>query len=317
MDISFHYPPELLKLLIETVPKLCKSKKDLLLFFRGSGVGRETLEPYESLLQSDKGAFNKYNVTREILTEVNAQGEKSLGVRREILKRVTHFDDFSVCWESDQAPARGLVAQIRDLVNIKDSFTRMNLEREKERQERREASQKEVADKTKEGKNGGNSSQVFRSFSEPNPYKRGKAIEGILNEYFSLSGILISEAITVKGDERAGVVEQIDGVIQLRGQLYLVEVKWEQETLGREKIAPHLVRVFSRGLAGGVIISYSDYSAAAITDCREALRDKIVILCMLDEFVKAIEREADLSSFLAAKIDAAIIHKNPFFRPPQ
>ena len=47
--------------------------------------------------------------------------------RREILNRVTRFDDFSVCWESDQATARGLVAQVRDLVNVKDSFTRMNL----------------------------------------------------------------------------------------------------------------------------------------------------------------------------------------------
>ncbi len=125
--------------------------------------------------------------------------------------------------------------------------------------------------------------------------------------------ILVSEAITVKGDEGAGIVEQIDGIIQLRGQLFLVEVKWEQETIGREKTAPHLVRVFSRGLAGGVIISYSDYSSAAINDCKEALRDKIVVLCKLDEFVRAIEREADLSSIFATKIDAAVIHKNPFF----
>ena len=33
--------------------------------------------------------------------------------------------------ESDQLKARGLVSQIRQVVNVKDSFTRMNLERER------------------------------------------------------------------------------------------------------------------------------------------------------------------------------------------
>ena len=136
MEIIFHYPPELLQLLIETVPKLCKSKKDLLLFFQGAGVSRELLAPYETLLRTNKAGFNKYQVARELLTKLNELGERSLRERREILKRVTQFDDFSVCWELEQAPARCLVAQIRDLVNVKDSFTRMRLEREQERKQR-------------------------------------------------------------------------------------------------------------------------------------------------------------------------------------
>jgi hypothetical protein len=314
MDTSFQYPPELLKLLIEAVPKLCKSKKDLLLFFQGAGVKHETLKPHESILEADKKSFNKYHVTRDVLTKLNENGDKSLSERREILKRITHFDDFSVCWESDQAAARGLVAQIRDLVNVKDSFTRMNLEREKERQERIGVSQREVIEQHKRKSLIAEiRRQFFALFSEVNPYKRGKAVEAVLNQYFAFNGILVSEAITVKGDPGTGIVEQIDGVIQLRGQLYLVEMKWEQETLGREKVASHLVRLFSRGLAGGIFISYSDYSAASITDCREALRDKIVVLCKLQEFVKAIEQETDIKRLLEAKIDAAIIHKNPLF----
>jgi restriction system protein len=145
MDIVFHYPPELLKLLIETVPKLCKSKKDLLLFFQGAGLSRELLAPYESLLRTNREAFSKYHVTRELLTALNEKGEKTLRERREILNRVTRLEDFSVCWESDQAAARGLVAQVRDLVNVKDSFTRMNLEREKERRQRVEVAEREAA----------------------------------------------------------------------------------------------------------------------------------------------------------------------------
>lgn len=148
-----------------------------------------------------------------------------------------------------------------------------------------------------------------------NPYKRGKALEGVLNRYFKVSGISVSEAITLTGDAGSGVIEQIDGVVQLRGQLFLVEVKWEQETLGRDKVSSHLVRVFSRGLAGGIFISYSDYSSGAYKDCKEALRDKVIVLCRLDEFVRALEEGTDLTEILHRKIDAAIINKDPHFTP--
>jgi hypothetical protein len=316
MDIIFHYPPELLQLLIDAIPKLCKGKKALLLFFEGAGVGQAELDPFHRLLKENKEGFNKYPVTRELLTKLNKMGEASLRERREIVKRVTEFNDFSLCYENDQAAARGLVAQIRDLVNVKDSFTRINLEREKERQERLEPVRRAAEERaTRKIELGEIRRQFFALFSESNPHKRGKAVEAVLNQYFQFSRILVSEAIAVRGDAAGGIVEQIDGVIQLRGQLYLVEMKWEKETLGRDKVASHLVRVFGRSLAGGIIISNSEYSDAAVNDCRDALRQKVIILCKLEELVRAIERETELSAILEAKIDAAIIHKNPLFVP--
>lgn len=316
MDIIFHYPPELLELLVDTSPKLCKGKKTLLLFFEGAGVGKEDLKPFNNLLSENKDEFNKYRVARELLTTLNQRGEASLRERREIVKRVTEFSDFSLCYENDRAAARGLVAQIRDLVNVKDSFTRINLEREKERQERLEPQRRAADEKAKrKAELAEIRNQFFALFAESNPHKRGKAIEAVLNRYFRFSSILISEAIAIKGDMGAGIIEQIDGVIQLRGQPFLVEMKWEKETLGREKVASHLVRVFGRNLAGGIIVSNSDYSEAAIQDCREALRQKTIVLCKLEELVRVIEREENLVAFFEAKIDAAVIHKNPLFVP--
>lgn len=90
----------------------------------------------------------------------------------------------------------------------------------------------------------------------------------------------------------------------------MVEVKWEQKVLGREKVSSHLVRVFSRGFAGGIFISYSDYSAGAYQDCKEALREKVIVLCRLEEFVRTLEDDVDLSDFLQEKIVAAIINKS-------
>src|SRR5206468_576430 len=46
------------------------------------------------------------------------------------------FTNFDTCWPSDQLKAKGLVASIREVVNQKDSFTRMNQAREDERRAR-------------------------------------------------------------------------------------------------------------------------------------------------------------------------------------
>jgi hypothetical protein len=57
-----------------------------------------------------------------------------------------------------------------------------------------------------------------------------------------------------------GIVEQIDGVVELDGRLYLVEVKWWHDPLGPGDVAQHLVRVFNRGHARGIFIAASGCS---------------------------------------------------------
>jgi hypothetical protein len=69
VNIIFHYPPDLLSLLIETLPRLCKTKKDLLVFFQGAGVDRGLLSSYEALLKTNRDAFKKPIVAREFLNQ--------------------------------------------------------------------------------------------------------------------------------------------------------------------------------------------------------------------------------------------------------
>jgi len=315
MDVIFHYPPELLVLLIEVLPKLCKSKKDLLLFFKGAGVSREVLEPYERLLLTDKDSFAKYPVTREILTNINEQGEKALRIRRELLKRITEFDDFSVCWEKDQAPARGLVAQIRDLINVKDSFTRMRIEKDQEKRQR--LAQQEsaaIATKQKRDRQLAVRDELFALFNEKDAHKRGKALEKALTNLFDCFEMLVREAFTIKGKCGDGVIEQIDGLVELDGHLYLVEVKWWNTPIGSSDIAPHLVRVFNRGgQARGLFISYTDFTSPAIAHCRDALSNgAVVVLSTLQEIVSCLNRESDLKQWLKTKVNAAIVDKQPY-----
>ncbi|MFW8341600.1 restriction endonuclease, partial [Klebsiella pneumoniae] len=62
-------------------------------------------------------------------------------------------------------------------------------------------------------------------------------------------------------------------------------------------------------------ISASDYTEPAILTAREFLQHKVVVLSTLHEIVRLLEQQDDLSEFFTKKVQAAQIHKNPYFCP--
>lgn len=315
MDITFHYPPELMTLLIDVIPLLNKSKKDVFLFFKGAGVAESIMGTPFQQWKKDKNSITKFDIVRQILTELNAKGEACLRERREVLKRVIEYESFSSCWPTDQLKARGLVAEIQKVVNVKDSFTRMAKERETENQLHKANKQAEIEKVKKRSEEIAKvKSDLFSLFSEGNKHKRGKSLEGILNSLFNIYNILIREAFSVSGNDKEGIVEQIDGVIELEGHLYFVEMKWWKDPIGVPEISQHLVRVYHRAESRAVIISASEFTEPAITTCKQALQQKVVVLCALQEIVMLLERQGDLLTFLKQKINSAIIEKNPYMK---
>jgi len=141
---TFHYPPELFDLLIQAIPVLCRGKKDVLLFFRGSGVPETLYADLQNQLTSDKDSINKYDIARQILTRINEKKDSYLSQRRELLKRVSEFESFANCWPKDQYAARGYVAEVRKIIQTKDAFTRMEIEREKELAKHRKSQQDKI-----------------------------------------------------------------------------------------------------------------------------------------------------------------------------
>jgi restriction system protein len=314
MQIIHHYPPELLKLLIDTIPLLCPSKRDVLDFFRGAGVPVSMMADLAAKVETDRNSINKYQIVREVLVKLNDVGEATLRERREVLKRVVEFEDFSTCWASDQLKAKGLVAEIRRVVDVKDSFGRMRQAQEMEQKKRLEEAQEKVATQSKLKEDRDQiKKELYSLFGMTDPQKRGKLLEAILNKLFKTAGILVRQAFA-RVEPGEGVVEQIDGVIELDGEIYLVEMKWWEKALGTGEVSQHLVRVFSRQCARGLLIAYSGFTEAAIVTCKESLARMVVALCGLDELVQLLEREDDLAGFLKKKIRAAIIDKNPYHR---
>ncbi len=136
MEVTYHYPPEVFTLLVDTIPLLCKSKLDVIIFLKGAGVSGVVIESLENRVRTDRENINKYEIVRVCLERINNKGDSEIRTRREIIKRVVEIEEFSCCWENDRLKAKGLVSEIRKIVNIKDSFTKMNQERTREKEQR-------------------------------------------------------------------------------------------------------------------------------------------------------------------------------------
>jgi len=224
------------------------------------------------------------------------------------------FEDFSTCWANDQLKAKGLVGELRRVVNVKDSFTRMSQEREREKRERTQVNESEIAANRRKAQQIEKVKiDLFALFGlEDQPQKRGKHLEGVLNSLFSAYGILIKEDFKRVDPDGSGVIEQIDGVVELSGHIYLVEMKWVKEPIGVDKISQHLVRVYSRPDVRGLFIASNGYADTTIVQCREALGQKTIALISLQEIVMLLERQGDLVQMLQEKVRAATIDKNPY-----
>jgi hypothetical protein len=314
VDEAYHYPADLMSLMVEVIPRLCRSKRDVLTWFRGAGIPSELLADLESQLRAAPDKVWKFDQARTVLTRINEKGDRYLRQRREVLKRVVGTEDFSTCWPQDRLEAQGLVAQIRSLVEKVDAFTRMSMERDREAAEvrrRREEDLALVANRSRELARLHDSLAAL--FSEEDAHRRGKVVESIMNQYFRVESVLVREAFSFREAVQGGPLEQVDGVIELDGHLYLVELKWWNHRLGPADVAHHMVKVGHRGGVRGLVVSASGFTDAAITTCRDELIRGVFVLAELRELILWMEREHPLRAALKQKVDHAMIDKNPLF----
>lgn len=316
MSDSFHYPPDLFNLLVDLIPILNKGKRDVLTFFQGAGVPQAMLADHASALARDASGVRKFEIARSVLTRLNDAGDSAMRPRREVVRRVVEFTDFAACWESDRFKAEALVARVKGIVDLKDAATRLENERSRreigERQARSALAARERAAKEEERE------RVLQAFKavilDSNPQRRGKRLEGVVNDLFRVAGLLVREAFEIRDDQTGRAIEQIDGVIELDGSLYLVEIKWWNQPLGPAETSQHLVRVFTRGDIGGIFISATGYTDGALLHHREAVTKKTVVMCRLDQVMAVVDTGGSLADELRRRVRAARIDRDPFLR---
>lgn len=315
MDPEYHYPPDLFALLEEAIAVLFKGKQGVLTFFRGAGVPEKFLTDLHRRVEENPDSISKLEISRAVLRRLNEGGDGMLRARREVLRRISQTEDFSSAWAKDSERAENLVGRIRHVTNAKDALTRIELERQAESSQRRaEAEGRLRLQRAKDAVRDELRRDLTALFAETEPHKRGKLFEPILGRFFEIAGCKVREAFVVRV-ARAGVIEQIDGAIELDGNLYLVEVKWHEERLGTNEIAPALVRIFGRAGARGLILSASGFTEPAVIETTSALAHKVIVLCELEELVMLLEGRDDPVEWLRAKVHAAIADKKPLHRP--
>ncbi len=232
------------------------------------------------------------------------------------MQRITDWEDFSTCWENNRSEAERLVSRIQKFVGSKDAITRMVQRDDEERRLRREEAQKQQAEIWKQKDELATvRSDLASLFGSSNPHKRGKMLETVLNRYFKISDIHVRDAFTRAGSNGEGIIEQIDGVVELDGQIYLVEMKWWNEPVDVVAVQQHVSKLYGRAQANGIFISASGYTKAAVTNSRDALNYKLIVLCELREIVLLMEREKPFKEFLRKKVHAAVIDKNLLYYP--
>jgi len=314
MDGFFHYPPDVFNLLVDTIPRLCKSKQDVLLFLKGAGVPDGDLSAMQAQVRKDRDAVTKFEIARDVLTKVNVRGEAGLRPRREIIKRVVEFEEFSMCWPGDLDRAKANVADLRKMVKAKDAFTKIQnaydeLQAEKAA-EARAAHAAKLEQKRRLADVRNRLNALFGMDSEPQ--KRGKLLEGVLNDLFRAYGIHVKEDFKRLDQTGTVVVEQIDGVIEFEGHTYLVEMKWLKDPVGVNELSSHFLRLFARPDVRGLFISTSDFASTCIAECHTHSANKTMVLSSLREFVMLLMDERDLLQMLRVKVRAALMDKKPF-----
>jgi hypothetical protein len=309
---AYHWSPVLVRLAGETIPRLCKSKQDVLDFFRAAGTAAEILDVQQRKLAAGRQSVSKFAMAREILISLNELGDRGLRARRELLRSIVEFDEFATCcWPDDQLSAKGLVADIRRLVDQKDAFTRMRDERDAERALNIARRRQEEARRSAERALRRNlTARLSALFTMADPRRRGTELEKLLNEIFALNGLSIRESFVLRLEDGTSA-EQIDGVVELDGRVYLVEVKWWAEPLGVDPISRHLMRLFKRSDVHGLMISASGYTAPAIKDCEDVISQRVLVLGELRELVLLLEGEGDLAAWLREKTRFAQIERKP------
>jgi hypothetical protein len=157
-------------------------------------------------------------------------------------------------------------------------------------------------------------SSVF-AITDDQCLKRGRVLAEVLNRLFKANEIPVREAFDHVEQGGVRMAELLEGVVDLDGSLYLVEVKWSSAPLGEQEVTPLLVRNFNRGYPGGILIASSGFAQPAVSMFKEALPQKPVVLSELEEIVTLLERDGSLKEFLGAKINAALVDKDPHFKP--
>lgn len=291
----YHFTPEVLSVSVDALVNVTRGKHDVIVWLRSAGISEKLLAPWREKLNANKDEVSKAAIARDILCKLNEGGDGLLRQRREVIKRLVETDDFSSCWPDKILVAQGLIARLRDLVNVKDSFTKMRMEAESASRRERQARDAEMQ---KARARASALRDIARAMSgllkwQAEPHARGREFEKQLTRLFELSEIQVTEPFRLAN-------EQIDGAVHFDGHTYLVEARWWAEALEHKDVADLFVKISERPVGTrGMYISASGFTKGCVEVCANAHIP--ALFTTLEDILLCLESERPLAGMLVKK----------------
>lgn len=124
---------------------------------------------------------------------------------------------------------------------------------------------------------------------------RGFAFEKLINKIFDDRTVLINNSY-----KTADLGQQIDGAIEIKGRVFLLEAKWEKkETLAASKLYSFLGKINSK-LEGtiGIFISHDKLNDNFVNAIRDGLRQNCILIHGEQNILDIVEGKVKLDEFV-------------------
>jgi len=108
------------------------------------------------------------------------------------------------------------------------------------------------------------------------PHDRGFAFESFLNELFRAFQLNPRSSFRLTG-------EQIDGSLELDGETYLIEAKWEGKQIGEHELLTFYGKISGKATwSRGIFISYSGFTKDGLTAFSKGRPTNLITLTAQD-----------------------------------
>lgn len=124
---------------------------------------------------------------------------------------------------------------------------------------------------------------------------RGFAFEKLINKIFDDAGVLIS-----KSYKTADGAQQIDGAVEIKSRIFLLEAKWEEsDTLAASKLYSFVGKINSKIVGTlGIFISYNRLKDNFINAVRDGLKQNCIIIHGEENINGIIDQEIKFDEFV-------------------
>jgi hypothetical protein len=131
------------------------------------------------------------------------------------------------------------------------------------------------------------------------PHPRGRALQILFADMAEQNGWSQEEGVRTSSEE-------IDVVISREREYFLIECKWERESIGASVIREFYGKLRNRAMTNGLMASMSGFTPPSVDQVRDYANDRLIILFGPRDICALMYGRATLTDLLNEKYDALV-----------